>query len=251
MKTRVFALLSAYSLLAACSGGLPKVTVLDAGTTSGFGLVRASSGDNTFVAAVRDVEDAAGLAAVSLASMDGLSADANGFVRGTVKVKYADGSVLDVPAYFYKDVAGIYGKFGDNTSQAIVVGGEKASALPIGTSFQYTGVAIMSYDTAALSSMTTEEGTFTLNANLITNQGNITANTAGASYNNSNLVFAADGTYSGANGTYSVPGDAASTRSVPIYGSLHGKSGTVVSGAGYAQRGTDDFAYIAIIGKRQ
>lgn len=251
MKTRVFALLSACSVLAACGSGLPKVTVLDGGTTNGFGLVRASSGGNTFVAAVRDVEDAAGLAAVSLASMNGLSADSNGFVRGTVKVKYADGSTSEVPAYFYKDIAGIYGKFGDNTSQAIVVGGKKASSLPIGTSFQYSGIAVMSYDTAALSTMTTEEGTFTLNANLITNSGSISASTAGASYSNTNLVFTGDGTYSGANGTYSVPGDIASTRSVPIYGSLHGESGAVVSGAGYAQRGTDDFAYIAIIGKRQ
>ncbi len=251
MKTKVIALLSACSVLSACGGGLPKVEVLDAGTTSGFGLVRSTTGDSTFVAAVRDVEDAAGLAAVSLASMGSLSADANGFVRGTVQVKYADGTVTDVPAYFYEDIAGIYGKFGDNTSQAIVVGGKKATELPIGTSFRYSGVAVMSYDTAALSTMTTEEGTFTLDANLITNKGSVSATTTGASYSNANLIFAADGTYSGANGTYSVPGDTSSSRSVPIYGSLHGEGGTVVSGAGYAQSGTDNFAYIAIIGKRQ
>lgn len=252
MNFKALSFLGALSVLAGCgSAGVGVTPLTFSPSGGGFGLVEGTSGGNVFYAAVRDVEDATGLAAVSLSDISAGTVDANGMTRGTVTVQYASGTEVDVPAIFYQDIAGIYGRFDDQTSLAIVVGGQAASNLPLGNDFTYTGVSLMSFDTATSASTVTQEGTFSMTANLIDNRGSLSASTADASYTNNSIVFETDGTFAGKTGTFTVPADS-SSRGMPLYGSLNGEGGAYVSGAGVSgSHSADSFSYVAILGKRQ
>ena len=249
MGNRILFFLGAFGALSGCFGSSADVEVLStAPFGASAGVARAVTGDGNFIAIIPDIESPKDYAHLSIVRSVSATTDENGLSTGVIEVEYANGEREQVSAYFYSDVAGIYGRFGTD-HPAIVVGGSAPEGLPLGASYSYDGLAVVEFliDGEDYS----ETGTFALEADFIDRTANMSVTSDNASYSHTNMQIETSGLFDGQGGTLVVTAGSGDTRSLDLYGSFHGENADYVTGAGVSgTRAGDDFSYIAIIGDR-
>ncbi|MBO6854370.1 MAG: hypothetical protein JJ872_11505 [Marivivens sp.] len=249
MGNRIYLSIGAILALSGCFGSSADVDVLSS-TPFGAsaGVARAVTGDDHFIAIIPDIESPEDYAHLSIVRSVSASTDANGLSSGTIEVEYANGEREEVTAYFYDDIAGIYGTFGSD-NPAIIIGGAAPEGLPLGASYNYDGLAVVEFliDGADYN----ETGTFSMTADFIDRTASLNVTSDNASFDHSNMQIETTGLYDATGGTLTITAGSGDTRTLDLYGSFHGENAEYVTGAGVSgTRSGDDFSYIAIIGDR-